>query len=311
MLYNDPTQRQPTPYTPYQQGPATDKVPGVPGPYPFPRQPMPPQRPRQSGVRRGAILALLLLLALILGVGLFAGWTFARSSSGATGSSLLGTPAASSQSPSNSSAATSNLEALREAAIAKAEPSVVEIQGTTSQGESVGSGVIIDKNGDIVTNNHVVDGVNSLEVVLSNGVREQAQVVGTSPSNDLAIVHIQPFAGMVVATLGDSSQLVVGQDVLAIGNPLTYQGTVTDGVVSALNRSAQESRAVNLTGLIQTSAAINPGNSGGALIDLNGQVVGITTLSAIDTETNTPANGIGFAIPSNQVQAVIKQVLGS
>lgn len=254
---------------------------------------------------------MILLLALILGVGLFAGWTFARSSSGAAGSSLLGNPAASSQASSNSSAATSGLETLREAAIAKAEPSIVEIQGTTSQGVSLGSGVIIDKNGDIVTNNHVVDGASSLEVVLSNGAREQAQLIGTSPSNDLAIVRIQPFAGMVVATFGDSSQLVAGQDVLAIGNPLSYQNTVTDGVVSALNRSAQESRGVNLTGLIQTSAAINPGNSGGALINLSGQVVGITTLSAINTETNTPANGIGFAIPSNQVQAVIKQILGS
>jgi S1-C subfamily serine protease len=97
---------------------------------------------------------------------------------------------------------------------------------------------------------------------------------------------------------------------MAIGNPLGYSGTATSGVVSALNRSAQESRTVNLTGLIQTSAPINPGNSGGALINLQGQVVGIPTLSAVNNETNTPANGIGFAIPSSQVEAALTQILG-
>jgi S1-C subfamily serine protease len=253
---------------------------------------------------------LILLLAIILGVGLFAGWTFARSSNGAPVLSPSGTPSTSARTPSSGSASISTLEAIREAAITKAEPSIVEIRGANFQGESVGSGVIIDENGDIVTNNHVVNGASALEVVLSNGQTEQAQLVGASSSTDLAIIRIQPFSGMTVATLGDSSQLTVGQEVLAIGNPLGYQDSVTDGVVSALNRSAQESRSVNLTGLIQTSAPINPGNSGGALINLSGQVVGITTLSAVNTETNTPANGIGFAIPSNQVQALIKQVLG-
>ncbi len=187
---------------------------------------------------------------------------------------------------------------------------MVQVEGTTFQGEQLGSGVIIDKNGDIVTNNHVVSGVNSLQVMLSNGTSETAQVIGTNPSNDLAIIRVQPFTGMVVATLGDSSQLVVGQEVLAIGNPLGYTGTVTEGVVSALNWSVDESNTVHLTNLIQTSAPINPGNSGGALINLQGQVVGITTLSALNSETNTPAEDIGFAIPSNQVQSLIKQTLG-
>jgi len=179
------------------------------------------------------------------------------------------------------------------------------------QGTSLGSGIIVDTKGDIVTNNHVVNGATSLKVVLSNGSQETAQLVGTNPANDLAIIHIQPFANMAVATLGDSSQLTVGQEVLAIGNPLGYSGSASEGVVSALNRSMPESsQGPNLTGLIQTSAAINPGNSGGALINLQGQVVGIPTLSAINSETNTPANGIGFAIPANQVQAAVAQIVG-
>jgi len=161
-----------------------------------------------------------------------------------------------------------------------------------------------------VTNHHVVDGASTLQVVLSDGRSVTAQLVGSDASNDLAVLRIQPFVGMTVATLGDSAKLTIGQEVLAIGNPLGYSGTVTSGVVSALNRDARESSSVKLTGLIQTSAPINPGNSGGALINLQGEVVGIPTLSAVNNETNTPANGIGFAIPSSQVKLALTQILG-
>jgi putative serine protease PepD len=246
------------------------------------------------------------LLAVIFGVGLVAGWAFAHSSK-----AVNGTPANASTSSSSVGSNSSTFQTAQEVAIARVEPSVVEIQGATMQGTSLGSGIIVDTKGDIVTNNHVVSGATSLKVVLSNGSQETAQLVGTNPANDLAIIHIQPFANMAVATLGDSSQLTVGQEVLAIGNPLGYSGSASEGVVSALNRSMPESsQGPNLTGLIQTSAAINPGNSGGALINLQGQVVGIPTLSAINSETNTPANGIGFAIPANQVQAAVAQIVG-
>jgi putative serine protease PepD len=246
---------------------------------------------------------------LIFGVGLFSGWTLANSHS------VRNTPASSS-SPTSSSTSGNNSNAplaqsQEEAVIAKVEPSVVQVQGPTSQGESIGSGIIIDKKGDIVTNHHVVVGTNSLEVVLNNGKTEQAQVIGTNPQADLAVIRIQPFATMAVATLGDSSKLTVGQTVVAIGNPLGYSGTATEGVVSALNRSVSESNTVTLSGMIQTSAAINPGNSGGALISLQGEVVGITTLTAINTETNTPANGLGFAIPSNQIKTAVAQIVNS
>ncbi len=278
--------------------------PGMPGPT-WP-QPISPRRSRRSRSRSAAIFALTCLLAVIFGVGLLAGWAFAHSSK-----AVNGAPANASTSSSSVGSNSSTVQTAQETAIARVEPSVVEIQGTTVQGTSLGSGIIVDTKGDIVTNNHVVDGTSSLKVVLSNGSQETAQLVGTNPANDLAVINIQPFANMAVATFGDSSQLTVGQDVLAIGNPLGYSGSATAGVVSALNRSMQESsQGPNLTGLIQTSVAINPGNSGGALINLQGQVVGIPTLSAINPETRTPANGIGFAIPANQVQAAVAKIVG-
>jgi S1-C subfamily serine protease len=199
---------------------------------------------------------------------------------------------------------------VREAAIAQAKPAVVEIQGRVPQGIALGSGVIIDQQGNIVTNNHVVSGATALTVTLNDGTQLPARLVGSDLAQDLAIIHIQPVAQMTVATPGDSAQLSVGQEVLAIGSPLGYNGTVTVGVVSALNRDVDEARGVRLSGLIQTSAAINPGNSGGALINLQGQFVGIPTLSALNNETNTPAEGIGFAIPSNTVLAVVARIVG-
>jgi len=180
---------------------------------------------------------------------------------------------------------------------------------TTSQGQQIGSGVIIDSNGDIVTNNHVVSGAVSIKAVLNNGSTENAQLVGTSNANDLAVVRIAPFSHMTVAQIADSSKLTVGQEVLAIGNPLGITETVTSGIVSALNRSVTESTGTTISRAIQTDAAINPGNSGGALVNLQGKLVGIPTLTAVNTESNTAANGIGFAIPSNLVQTVVQQII--
>ena len=114
---------------------------------------------------------------------------------------------------------------------------------------------------------------------------------------------------MIVAQIGNSSQLSVGQEVLAIGNPLGITETATHGIISALNRSVTESTGVTISQLIQTDAPINPGNSGGALVNLQGQLIGIPTLTAIDTQTNTPANGVGFAIPSNLVKTAVAQIL--
>ena len=262
----------------------------------------PPMRPRKRPGRPAAILLLTLVLALIFGTGLFSGWAYAHSSSAST------TTNAGATSTATSSSGTS-LQAQQEAAIAKIEPSVVELEVTTAQGQQIGSGVIIDAQGDIVTNNHVVSGAQSITVVFSNGSTEKGQLIGTSASNDLAVVRIAPYANMVVAQLGDSSKLVVGQDVIAVGNPLGITETATYGIVSALNRSVPESAGVTISNAIQTDAALNPGNSGGALINLQGQLIGITFAGAENTQTNTAADGVNFAIPSNLVQTVVQQIL--
>lgn len=273
---------------------------------------VPPAPKKSRGMHTGAIMALTLVIILIFGIGLYAGWQYG----GNTGTTTTSTTNTSTSTKVTTIPDTSTVQGQQEAAIALIEPSVVELDVTTSQGEAIGSGVIIDKSGDIITNNHVVNGGQSIKAVLSNGKTETAQVIGTSASNDLAIVQIQPFTNMAVATIGDSSKLIVGQEVLAVGNPLGITQTATRGIVSALNRSVQESSSsssagggVTINGAIQTDAPINPGNSGGALINLQGQLVGIPTLAAVNTESNTNANGIGFAIPSSTVKTVIAQIL--
>ncbi len=271
---------------------------------PGPKAPLPPQN-RQG--RGGAILLFTLVLAIIFGVGLFAGLEYAGSSTGSTSSTATTSKSAVTTTTTSSSGST--IETLQEAAIAKIEPAVVELDVTTTQGEQIGSGVIIDTKGDIVTNYHIVNGEESITAVLYNGSKVQAQLVGTNTADDLAVVRIQPFANMTVAQIGDSSRLVVGQEVMAIGNPLGITETATKGIVSALNRSVAESTGTTVSNAIQTDAAVNPGNSGGALINLQGQLIGIPTLTAVNTESNTAANGVSFAIPSNLVQTVVQQIL--
>lgn len=136
--------------------------------------------------------------------------------------------------------------------------------------------------------------------------------MGTDATDDLAVVKITTSQKLTVATLGNSSTLKVGQDVLAIGNPLGINESVTQGIISALGRTVSEgSGGATITSAIQTDAPINPGNSGGALIDLQGNLIGIPTLGAIDTEFNTPANGVGFAIPSNRIAVVVPQLIAT
>ncbi len=301
LPYQAPTQSVPTSY---QDAPGQMHAP----PY---MPPEPPPRRSAAGARTGAIIALTLLLALIFGVGLFAGWQFGRTSNTATNTSALqtGTTPVATVPPVTGS----NIEAVREAVIAKVKPSVVEVDVTVQGGAGIGSGVIVDQRGYIVTNNHVVDGAQSIEVVLYDGTRLSAQLVGTDPADDLAVLKVTPPSkGLTVATLGDSSKLQVGQDVLAVGNPLGITQTVTNGIISALGRSVSEGRGgATIVNAIQTDAPINPGNSGGALVDMQGNLIGVPTLTAIDPEFNTPANGVGFAIPSNRVAFIVPQIIAN
>jgi S1-C subfamily serine protease len=261
--------------------------------------PQPIKRPK-GGLRTGALLVLTFVLLVVFGVGLFAGWEF--SASGKAGTTAAPVTTTSSNSPALPQTQT-------EAAIAKIEPAVVQLDVVTAQGGQLGSGVIVDNKGDIITNNHVIDGGTSIKAVLNNGKTEVAQLIGTDPAHDLAVVRIQPFADMVVATISDSSKLAVGQEVLVVGNPLGITETATHGIVSALNRSVTEPNGATIKDAVQTDAPINPGNSGGALVTLDGELVGIPTLSAVDGEFNTPASGVGFAIPSGQVKTTLAQIL--
>ncbi|UWZ59381.1 trypsin-like peptidase domain-containing protein [Dactylosporangium aurantiacum] len=190
-------------------------------------------------------------------------------------------------------------------------PSVVSI----STGNAVGSGVVITDDGAILTNNHVVATARgtSVQVTFSTGQSVQAKIVGTEPSSDLAVIKIVGGGTYTPLAFGDSSSVKVGDTVLAVGSPLGLDGSVTAGIVSAVDRTIDEgqdgqSAAAKITGAIQTDAAINPGNSGGALVNTAGQLVGINT--AIATSGQAAGNiGVGFAISSNTAKAVAQRLL--
>ena len=189
----------------------------------------------------------------------------------------------------------------------RVSPAVVQIQC----GQALGSGIVFDGRGDVVTNAHVIDSASSCVVTLSGGDRHRASVVGRDTTHDVGVVHLADAAPRP-ATFADSSKVQVGDLVLAMGNPLGLRSSVTQGIVSSLNRNVAESSNVDLSALIQTSAEINPGNSGGALVDLSGRVIGIPTLTAVDPEFGeAPAPGIGFAIPSNSVKSIATSLIQS
>ncbi|WAM34846.1 S1C family serine protease [Caldicellulosiruptor morganii] len=169
-----------------------------------------------------------------------------------------------------------------------------------------GSGVIISKDGYIVTNNHVVSGAKNISVILSGEKEVPATIIGTDALSDIAVVKIDPKYVKAVAPLGDSSKVQVGEFVVAIGNPLgqEFAGTVTFGVVSAVNRKLDMGNGVQIP-LIQTDAAINPGNSGGALVNSSGQVIGINTAKI----SQTGVEGMGFAIPINYVKPIVNDLI--
>jgi putative serine protease PepD len=188
--------------------------------------------------------------------------------------------------------------------VSKALPSVVQIR--TRGG--LGSGVVYDDGGHVVTNAHVVAGFHSFTVTLADGSRHSAKLTGVFGEGDLAVVQIsgaQPPA----ATFADSSGVQVGDYALAIGNPLGLSSSVTQGIVSSTSRTVSEGGGIALPSVIQTSAPINPGNSGGALVDASGAVIGIPTLAAADPELGGTADGIGFAISSNTVRSIAGQLI--
>jgi putative serine protease PepD len=205
------------------------------------------------------------------------------------------------------STAANELELQFRDVVRTVSPEVVQIQ--TNSG--LGSGVVFDGKGDIVTNAHVVTGAQTISVTLVSGAQHPATIVGIYPQNDIAVIHISGTKPHP-ASFADSSKIQVGDIVLAVGNPLGLRSSVTQGIVSSAGRTVSEGNGVTLPSVIQTSADINPGNSGGALVNLEGAVIGIPTLAAIDPEFGeTPAPGIGFAIPSNTAKNFASKLIAS
>jgi S1-C subfamily serine protease len=199
-------------------------------------------------------------------------------------------------------------------------PAVVSIAISTPSEFAIGSGVVIGKDGDVLTNNHVVaaaaDGKGTIVVTFSNEATAKARIVGRDPTSDLAVIKV-PDDQLTVAQLGDSAKLAVGDPVIAIGSPLGLQGTVTEGIVSALDRpvhaGSQDGLSDAYFNAIQTDAAINPGNSGGALVNASGAVIGINAAGRFYTSDGSggqiPISGIGYAIPINYARDIALQLI--
>jgi S1-C subfamily serine protease len=195
----------------------------------------------------------------------------------------------------------------------KVAPSVVMIESTivstgrfSASGQATGTGIVIDAQGDILTNNHVIAGATTIKVLLTDGSEYTATVVGTAPQDDLAVIKAAiPSDKLVPATLGDSSTVQAGDAVIAIGYPYGLDQSVTSGIVSGLDRDSGGQSSRTLSGLIQTDAAINPGNSGGPLLNTEGQMIGINTLIESPVEAFT---GVGLAIPINQARQLLPQI---
>jgi putative serine protease PepD len=254
-----------------------------------------------------------LFLSLAAALGLLAfGLVAASCSSGSSSAQTPGSPTSSVTTPATSTSPTGT-EGSTPDVYARVSPAIVQITGlTTSQGqqaEVLGSGIVIDSSGNILTNYHVISGASDITVTLSDEAAVSGQVVGTDPADDLAVVKAD-FSGvnLTVANLGDSSQVRIGQSVIAIGNPFGLQETVTEGVISGNDRSLPSQTSKPLVQLFQTDAAINPGNSGGALVDLNGNVVGINT--ALENPSGQDVFiGIGYAIPINDAKDHLPDML--
>lgn len=324
---------------PYGHG-AGQGVPGAGGAgesaFPPPPPPYAPE-PRRRARRPVALIAAVALISGLIGGGsaaLIAGATTQAAQSGPS------TPLVNAGKTGGSGVS----------GVAKAvSPAIVEIKARTGSGESTGSGVVVTSGGEIVTNNHVVAGARTVAVTFSDGSRKTAEVVGTDPGKDLALIKVRGAKGLTAASLGDSDKITVGDQVVAIGSPEGLTGSVTSGIVSALNRDVtvpkEEGQGQDQgqgqdgqgggggwpfefggnhyngdTGssktsykAIQTDASLNPGNSGGALINMQGQIVGINSAmySPSSASSSTAGSiGLGFAIPINTVKDDLDSLRG-
>ncbi|MDT0343357.1 S1C family serine protease [Streptomyces litchfieldiae] len=288
----------------------------------YPPQPAGPPAPgpRHRARKPVALFAAVAIVAAAVGGGTA---TLLDDSSGGIGGSGGATSATSVSTGTNGTVAS---------VAAAVSPSVVEI----STGTATGSGVILSADGEILTNNHVVSGASTVEVTFANGSTATATVTGTDPDTDLAVIQAQDVSGLKPATLGDSDDVAVGDQVVAIGSPEGLTGTVTSGIVSALDREVTVSKeeapqqqpgagsewpfefgggqyngdigsSTTTYKAIQTDASLNPGNSGGALVNMDGEIIGINS-AMYSTSQDAGSAGLGFAIPVNTVRQVLSSL---
>ncbi|WP_395659672.1 S1C family serine protease [Nocardioides sp.] len=309
---NDQPTTPPPGHNPYFQHPVPQGPPPQGPPVMMHTAPLPVQRrPRRAGLA-ATVVATAVVVGAVAGVG------------GAAAYSALDEPTSSST--SNAGSSTSQVvdtpdspapDGSVEQVAAKVLPSVVKINVSGAEGSGSGSGIILSSDGEILTNNHVAEVAGdggTLSVDFNDGTSAKASIVGTDPLTDTAVIKAEGVSGLTPATIGKSSDLRVGQGVVAIGSPFGLDSTVTSGIVSALDRPVDvgsDGQGNSTTyPAIQTDAAINPGNSGGALVDLDGNVVGINASirTASTSQGEAGSIGLGFAIPMDEVMPVIDQM---
>lgn len=290
--------------TPNGQGPTQPGQPGQPG-------------PAKQGMSKTASNILIAVVAAVLAAALCLGLGYGALTSGLitlpTSNSLSNV--SSNKSGSGSATAKSGEAPDWQTVASDVSGSVVSIQTALSNGTAKGSGAIIDTEGHIITNNHVISGAQQIQVTLANGNMYSATLVGTDATTDLAVIKLDnPPSDLKAVEFADSDKLAVGENVMAIGNPLGYDDTATVGIVSALNRPvtvADDNNNDIVTNAVQIDAAVNPGNSGGPTFNAAGQVIGINSSIASTTTSSGTAGsiGIGFAIPSNLVKRVANEII--
>jgi putative serine protease PepD len=294
-------------YDPYRGGP---QQPPSGGRYPQHQQVQPPRPPRKRS-RAGALTVGALAIAVVsAGIGGGVALMAKPDNTGGGGTQITAAPSV----PAASLPAGSV-----EQVAAKVVPSVVKLETDMGRASEEGSGIILSSDGLILTNNHVVEGAKAGDttITFADGRTTKFTVVGTDPSSDIAVVKADGVSDLTPITIGSSANLKVGQDVVAIGSPLGLEGTVTTGIISALNRPVAAGGDIRnqntVLDAIQTDAAINPGNSGGALVNMNGELVGvnsaIATLGGDSADAQSGSIGLGFAIPIDQAKRIADELI--
>ncbi|SDS30263.1 S1C family serine protease [Corynebacterium timonense] len=301
----------PQPYEPERRPADTD----ITSEQPVVNQPpasAPAEKNRRTGPGTGGVVAIALVTALLVGAGAgYAGGVFATNNSQAEAYNALQADSV----PNETQAPEGSVEEVAAAVL----PAVVSLEVAGRAGVAEGSGSIISSDGYVLTNHHVIsaaeDGAAEIVATLNDGSRHSATFVASDVDTDIGVVKIDDAANLPVINFGDSDDLKVGQDVVAVGSPLGLSATVTSGIVSALNRPVRAAQGFTESSLmdgIQTDAAINPGNSGGPLVDMNGNLVGMNSvIASLSTGMGGESGsiGLGFAIPSNFAKRVAQQLI--